>query len=273
MNLSDLKGDVLSARLTKSAAYTIAAADRNKVIACTGGASFTLSLPPVASVGAGFRVWISKADGSGIVTIDPDAAETIDGLAAIKVYQESFLVWTDGAAWHTQHRRKGWVPIGSVALTGQALAALSITDGFLDPEIGEVEIKFENLKPSESATCVFRQIKNGSAVISSTSGVVDAINTSGTTTPTASSNSAGATSINLVSTASLGPVAGTINARNTLTTVPADQRVEWDAKQVGATRRGVTYETSVVAQLGGISLLASVGTLASISYTVRGYRP
>lgn len=63
--------------------------------------TITLTLPPVDQAGQGFYFTI-KNNGSGIVTIDPDAAELIDG-AATKAIGAGYsaLVICNGSAWYT----------------------------------------------------------------------------------------------------------------------------------------------------------------------------
>lgn len=75
-------GTVLSARpaATKTAAFTLTAADDLILADATAGA-FTLTLPPAASV-AGREFTVKKTDASAnAVTLDGDGAETIDGAA------------------------------------------------------------------------------------------------------------------------------------------------------------------------------------------------
>ena len=63
--------------------------------------TITLTLPPVAQAGQGFYFTI-KNNGSGIVTIDPDAAELIDGVATKAIGAGySALVICNGSAWYT----------------------------------------------------------------------------------------------------------------------------------------------------------------------------
>ena len=61
---------------TKSSAYTVVAADMGKVLICTG--TFTLSLTAAATLGDGFS-FVVKNNGTGVITIDPNSTEQIDG--------------------------------------------------------------------------------------------------------------------------------------------------------------------------------------------------
>lgn len=73
------------------------------VIYCT--ASPTLSLLPVADATDGFEFWV-KNEGSGTVTIDPDASETIDDTATFTLAANEWArVVCDGDEWHTFERK------------------------------------------------------------------------------------------------------------------------------------------------------------------------
>lgn len=64
--------------VTKTGAYTVAGADRGRVIACSG--TFAVTLPDATTIGAGFAVAIGNY-GSGTITIDPFSSQTLDGAA------------------------------------------------------------------------------------------------------------------------------------------------------------------------------------------------
>lgn len=80
----------------KTGTYTIDTADC--VVNCTSG-SFTVTLP--TAVGIEGQYFIVKNTGSGVIVIDADGAETIDGLANkyLAVRNESITVISDGANW------------------------------------------------------------------------------------------------------------------------------------------------------------------------------
>lgn len=84
--------------LQKTANYTATVADRNKLIEATSG-TWTLTLPPAASAGKGFCLDV-KNSGPGVVTIDGNSSETIDGLTTVALYLgESYLLFCDGSNW------------------------------------------------------------------------------------------------------------------------------------------------------------------------------
>ncbi len=82
----------------KSAGYTAVAADNNTVLRFTS--SQTLALTAAATLGANWKVTVI-GDG-GDVTIDPNGAETIDGLATLVVHNgQRVLVYCDGSNFRT----------------------------------------------------------------------------------------------------------------------------------------------------------------------------
>ena len=84
------------AYVTKTGAYT--ATDADYVIDCTSG-TFTVTLP--ASSGRTGRILIIKNSGAGTITVDGNAAETIDGAAtyAISVQYGTVQIMSDGTNW------------------------------------------------------------------------------------------------------------------------------------------------------------------------------
>ena len=107
----------------KSGAYTIVAGDLGKVINvdATAGA-VTLTLTAAATMADGFWCYVRKADSSvNVVTIDPNAAETINGAAtlALSTQYDMRLIVCDGATWH------------AATATGNVLGPASATDNAL----------------------------------------------------------------------------------------------------------------------------------------------
>ena len=65
----------------KSGACTVVATDRGKLFNCTGG-TFTISLTAAATLGGGFSFAVRNS-GSGVITLDPNGSETINGATSI----------------------------------------------------------------------------------------------------------------------------------------------------------------------------------------------
>ncbi len=83
--------------INKTSTYTVAKEDVGKLITCSG--EFTVNLLAAASAGNGFVVSIRNT-GTGIITLDPNASETIDGLTTLKLGngRGAILICT-GTAW------------------------------------------------------------------------------------------------------------------------------------------------------------------------------
>ncbi|MER2537632.1 MAG: hypothetical protein ABTQ26_00170, partial [Azonexus sp.] len=80
----------------KSANYTVATADKAKLIDCSS--TFTLSFNAAATLGADWWCYVRNG-GSGDITIDPSGAETIDGMTTFVCYPgEVRLIQCDGSA-------------------------------------------------------------------------------------------------------------------------------------------------------------------------------
>ena len=96
--------EILTSTLTKTANYTILAAD-NIIFVDSSGGAFDLTLPvPTALAGRIFRV-IDKAGflNTNNVTLIPSSTEKIEGLAANKLLQTAwgwFNITTDGVDWY-----------------------------------------------------------------------------------------------------------------------------------------------------------------------------
>lgn len=75
-------GALLNGSVDKSAAYTVVAADRGKLVDCTGAGGWTLAVDAVGSLGTGFAFAVSNRS-SGNITIDPNLSEQIDGATTL----------------------------------------------------------------------------------------------------------------------------------------------------------------------------------------------
>ena len=90
---------------SKTAAYTIVSGDVGKLISFSGG-SYTVSLTAASTLGNGFYVYIENNAAAGqnthVITIDPNASETIDGRSTMPLRQgQRILIVCDGSNWKT----------------------------------------------------------------------------------------------------------------------------------------------------------------------------
>lgn len=116
-----------------TSAYTVTGADYGAILNCTGATSYTLGTAPASSIGAGFNVWIwnNTTTTAMVVTIDPNGAETIDGVATILLNQgEGTQIVSDGKNWQTSSKKtmrgyaENYVATATrpVAIANQAIA-------------------------------------------------------------------------------------------------------------------------------------------------------
>lgn len=114
----------------KSGAYTVATTDRGQLFDCTG--TWTLTLPAAATAAAGFAFAVRNS-GSGTITLDPNAAELINGGSSFALTAgASLIVVCTGTAWvvvghpgelnYVKHDQ-GHNNIGSLCFAGNVVAA------------------------------------------------------------------------------------------------------------------------------------------------------
>ena len=78
----------------KSSAYTAVAGDKGTIIRCTG--TWTLALTSAGTLASGWWCWVVN-DGTGVITVDPSAAQTVNGVATVAMYPgEMALLQCDG---------------------------------------------------------------------------------------------------------------------------------------------------------------------------------
>lgn len=90
-----------------STAYTIQPNDNGYIINCTAN-TFTVSLTAAATSGRGFNCWVwnNSTTSTDVITIDPNAEETIDGVATLLLYRgEGLQIICDGTNWQTGNKK------------------------------------------------------------------------------------------------------------------------------------------------------------------------
>lgn len=88
---------LLNAVNAQTSTYTVQTSDAGKIIRCTG--TFTVTLPELATVDTGWPVVVLNA-GTGAITIDGDASETINGSATqVLAAGEFAILSSDSSDW------------------------------------------------------------------------------------------------------------------------------------------------------------------------------
>lgn len=106
-----ISGDFLSATQTISTTTALDSSDNGNHIEMSG--TITVTLPDIGVVGSGF-VGTGRNAGSGVVTIDGDGAETINGDSSIYLYPGDFIMWISGSTnWSAEISRKKRISIYS----------------------------------------------------------------------------------------------------------------------------------------------------------------
>jgi microcystin-dependent protein len=113
------QGAPVSGYVAKTTTYAVVAGDKGKLIDCTG--TWTLSLLAAATAADGFNVSVRNS-GTGVITVDPNLSETVDGGATLAINAgESLVLYCNGTLWVTVGKSSG-VPSGSLVAYGGAAA-------------------------------------------------------------------------------------------------------------------------------------------------------
>lgn len=166
-NLSDLasaataRGNigVDTATLTKTAAYTIVAADYGALIKCNG--SFTVALTAAATLGDKFKVHLRNTS-TGIITLDPNGSETINERATVNLYPgESCTVICDGTTFQAIGLSQGWVTVQQYSFSG--VTGLQL--GGISSDCAEHRLLIRNTTIAGAASgIVLRAVKAGAPI-------------------------------------------------------------------------------------------------------------
>lgn len=120
---------------TKTTTYTAVSGDLGTHLRCTG--TWTLGLTAAATLGAGWWCRVVN-DGTGTITIDPNASETIRGATTLALYpNESVLITCDGsnfaAVFESVSGGLASIPILSTAAA--SMVAMSAGEMLFDTQI------------------------------------------------------------------------------------------------------------------------------------------
>lgn len=128
----------------KTAAYTVVAGDSGNIISCSGG-SYTVSLTAAAPLGT-FKCWVWNASNTvaDTITIDPNASETIDGVATIALrIGEGVEIVCNGTNWQTGAKKymRAYaenIPMASARPTASGNTSVAIGSGALASNISSM---------------------------------------------------------------------------------------------------------------------------------------
>ena len=141
--------ELRQARATITTPGTIGMADHGAVLRFSG--AFTQPLPAAASVGAGFRFHAVNV-GSGVVVLDGDSAETIDGLATLRLPPLfDCELWCDGTGWRALN-----FPTSKVIRTQEIGVAVANVDFTLPSPDLIYRLVFSQLVPSAADLLALR---------------------------------------------------------------------------------------------------------------------
>lgn len=136
---------------TRTSDTILGAGDVGTLILYTSG-TFTQTFTAAATLGSGWFVYIRNA-GTGIITLNPNASETIDGLTTALVYPgESFMVLCNGTNFYTVGRGKSV----TYSVSYSSVTSWTISQPFTDTEVYSFDVEFSNVIPSGSGLTLIR---------------------------------------------------------------------------------------------------------------------
>lgn len=128
---------------TRTSDTILGAGNVGTLILYTSG-TFTQTFTAAATLGSGWFVYIRNA-GTGIITLNPNASETIDGLTTALVYPgESFMVLCNGTNFYTVGRGKSV----TYSVSYSSVTSWTISQPFTDTEVYSFDVEFSNVIPS-----------------------------------------------------------------------------------------------------------------------------
>jgi hypothetical protein len=143
-----------------SSAYTVTGIDAGVIINCTSG-TFTIALTAAAALGSGFNCWVWNT-GSGVITIDPSGAETIDGQTTLILRQgQGTQIVCNGTNWLTGDIKKmrAWaenLPSSYTAPSAAGDTSVAIGSGASSSAADSIALGLSALSSNASATALGR---------------------------------------------------------------------------------------------------------------------
>ena len=148
-------GNTLTA---KSALFTVVAADNGIIYNCT--ATWTMSLTAAATLGSGFLFGVINS-GAGVVTVDPNSTETIDGATTMTVSPgQRAIIACNGTSFFTVSLAN--MTVGKVTAATGSFVLPSGTTGQRDASPAAAYIRYNSTTSSfEGYTSAWGSIGGG----------------------------------------------------------------------------------------------------------------
>jgi hypothetical protein len=272
-----IRGTLAETRiLVKNGAYTAVLTDYGCLIRATN--TWSLALTAAATLGDGWQTEILNA-GTGLITIDPNASEQVDGASTLIIYPgESVCIKCDGSAFRTTGRASG--PVLLQTQSASASSQLDFTQG-INSDFNRFSMTLTDIVPATNAVDLWLRVSEdgGSTFKSGGSdyGHQRRSQTDGAS-PTAT-GSTGDTKIVLtsgISSAANKTVNGTIEFWNPS---GASRNKQFQARTLsnGATWANYNVDADgtyigTVNAINGVRLLMSSGNIASGTVSLYGWR-
>jgi len=130
---------------TITGADTIVASDIGKTLLFNSSTAFTLAATSAAALGDGFFCWFKNIN-AGLVTLDPNSPETIDGRTTIIAPKgDSGMIVCDGTGFQTLERPTVVLIDGSAIASSTASFAVALPAGF-----DRLELTIRGFEPASS---------------------------------------------------------------------------------------------------------------------------
>lgn len=252
----------------RTAAYTVVASDAGKAINCTAN-TFTVSLTAAATLGSGFACFVWNT-GTGVITIDPSGAETIDGVATLTLRQgEGTQIVCDGTNWITGSKKT----MRAYAESIQASNTRPTASGFDSVAIGAGAAY--GAASSSGLSSIAIGAGSSSAAQYSLAFGVDAVVLSGSYGSAIGANSSGSGARSAVGSGAMSLGGSYASGADSFAAAIANNSSSYGAKGANSIAIGITNNSTATTSstLGGASNTASgtqAVTVGGVSNTASG---
>jgi len=148
---------------------TIVASDIGKTLIFNGVSAFAMAIAAAATLGNGFWCDIRNV-GTALVTLDPNASETIDGKTTLTVgLGEAMRVVCDGTSFYTDASKGKLVELGRVTNPAMAQVDFDFASGW-PADFDEFEIHVIDVTPATNDVYLGMRIKTTASLTVQTTG-------------------------------------------------------------------------------------------------------